>query len=58
MKYIFSNYEFNFNLDGLKNNTVHYGVIIDNNRHSITKCIAPYCSMCGGTNRCGGSCIG
>jgi hypothetical protein len=32
--------------------------IIDNTRKFQMTCIAPYCSMCGGTGRCGGSCNG
>ena len=47
------------NLDRLTNNTtIQNHVIIDNNRQTITTCISPYCSMCGGTGRCGGSCNG
>ena len=33
--------------------------IINNNRYIIkTSSFAPYCTMCGGTGRCGGSCNG
>ncbi len=52
MKYTISFYE--KNLDGLKNETIEQ--IIDNNRPSpiITRIIPySYCSMCGGTGRCG-----
>jgi hypothetical protein len=51
MKYIISFYQ--KNLDGLKNETIEQ--IIDNNRPSIITRIIPYsyCSMCGGTGRCG-----
>lgn len=36
------------------------GQIIDNSRPPIIRQIIPYsyCSMCGGTGRCGGACIG
>jgi len=34
-------------------------IINNNNRYLITtSSVAPYCSMCGGTGRCGGSCNG
>jgi hypothetical protein len=47
------------NLDELTNNTtIQNHVMIDNNRPLIITQILPYCSMCGGTGRCGGSCNG
>lgn len=53
MTYINSSYD--NNLVGLNQNHTHgtYIEIIDNNRQFITTWIAPYCSMCGGTGRCG-----
>jgi len=57
MKYINSSYD--NNSVGITQNTTQFNhVIIDNNRQSITTSISPYCSMCGGTGRCGGSCNG
>jgi len=58
MKYnIVSNYE--AKNGGLVNTTeLSSSMIIDNNRQFITTYISPYCSMCGGTGRCGGSCNG
>jgi hypothetical protein len=55
MKYIISFYD--NNSVGLTQNhtqtTTNNIEIIDNNRQFIMTCIAPYCSMCGGTGRCG-----
>ena len=47
MTYIISSYD--NNSVGLTQNPTQ----IDNNRQFMTTCIAPYCSMCGGTGRCG-----
>ena len=58
MTYINSSYD--NNSVGLNQNHRHgtYIEIIGNNRQFITTYIAPYCTMCGGTGRCGGSCNG
>lgn len=59
MTYINSSYD--NNSVGLNQNHTQTTIaieIIDNNHQFITMCIAPYCSNCGGTGRCGGSCIG
>ncbi len=52
MKYTISNRNRSDGLTELNPN------IIDNNRPFIITSILPYCSNCGGTGRCGGSCIG
>jgi hypothetical protein len=53
---IVSNYE--SNNGGLANTMkLPSSMLIDNNRQVITTYISPYCSMCGGTGRCG-SCQG
>lgn len=56
MKYIYSCIYDN-NSVGLTQNPTQSTSYIDIIDNSLTR-IAPYCSMCGGTNRCGGSCIG
>jgi hypothetical protein len=51
MKYIISSYD--NNSVGLTQNPTQSTSYIDNNRQFQTTYISPYCSMCGGTGRCG-----
>lgn len=56
MKYITSSYD-NKSVESTQTNSQSNPLIIDNNRQFITTSISPYCSVCGGTGRCG-SCQG
>lgn len=54
IKMTYSKSSYDNNSNGLNQNHTQTTIeIINNNRQFTTTYIAPYCSMCGGTGRCG-----
>lgn len=53
------NTSFFYDNNSVKSEYDSLSIINNNNRYLITtSSFAPYCTMCGGTGRCGGSCNG